>query len=87
MCDNDGIYSFKNGNEYRGNFKTCSKLMINKYGCFEGQGVLKISGIGSFTGNFKNGHADGPGKFDIINGETHEAIWNNSSIIELVKRK
>jgi len=68
MCDHEGIYSYKNGNEYRGSFKTCSKLMINKYGMFEGLGILKMSGIGTFTGQFKNGHANGPGKFDFING-------------------
>ena len=34
MCDHDGIYYFRNGNEYQGQFKTFS----NKHGVFDGNG-------------------------------------------------
>jgi len=53
MCDPEGVYTFKNGNEYRGSFRTCSRL-TSKYGIFEGEGKLKISDLGTFNGKFLN---------------------------------
>lgn len=83
MCDNDGIYSFKNGNEYRGDFKT---TFANKYGVFEGQGQLKISGVGTFVGQFSSGNANGPGKFEYCDGQkTFEGTWTNTKIEDLIK--
>jgi hypothetical protein len=38
MCDHEGVYSYKNGNEYRGSFKTCSKLCNSKFGMIDGPG-------------------------------------------------
>ena len=66
MCDPEGIYYFKNGNEYRGSFRTCYKL-TSKYGCFEGLGKLKIVGLGVFQGIFKNGQINGHGTFEYFN--------------------
>jgi hypothetical protein len=83
MCDPEGIYSFKMGNEYRGSFRTCSKL-TNKYGCFEGPGVLKIGEIATFEGYFKNGNIKGPGKIEFSNGKNSiERVWENTSIEDL----
>jgi hypothetical protein len=83
MCDPEGIYSFKWGNEYRGSFRTCSKL-TNKYGCFEGPGILKIADVATFEGYFKNGNIQGPGKIKFSNGKApFEQIWENTSIDDL----
>ena len=84
MCDPEGVYTFKNGNEYRGSFRTCSKL-TSKYGIFEGQGTLKISGLGTFHGSFLNSQIHGLGKFELSNGEGNiERNWQKTSIDELV---
>jgi len=86
MCDTDGIYSFKNGNEYRGSFKTCSKLCNNKFGMFDGQAQLKISGVGTFTGTFTNGLVHGKGKFEFLEGQKIiEKTWTNCLIDDMEK--
>lgn len=52
MSDDEGIFIFKNGNEYRGSFKGNSNLSFNKYGIFDGIGELKIIRKGTFFGKF-----------------------------------
>ena len=84
MSDNDGIYSFKNGNEFRGSFKTCSKICNNKFGMFDGTGSLKILGVGTYTGQFLNGEINGPGKFEYLQGQKIEGTFC-STIEELIK--
>ena len=60
MCDNDGTYHFRNGNEYKGQYKTFS----NKHGIIDGNGQLKIVGFGIYTGRFSMGNINGPGKIE-----------------------
>lgn len=85
MCDPEGVFSFKNGNEYRGSFRTCSKL-TSKYGCFEGAGTLRLVGMGTFEGYFKNGKIHGPGIFELNNGKDPiEKNWQHTSIDELIE--
>ena len=85
MCDNDGIFSFKNGNEYRGDF--CTSGATNKYGIIDGQGQLKISGVGTFTGSFANGNVNGPGKFEYCDGQkAYEGAWTNTKIDDFIKQ-
>ena len=81
MCDPEGLYYFKNGNEFKGSFRTCSKLTC-KYGCFEGPGILQIQGLGVFKGKFKNNKIEGPGKLTFSSGDRApiEAIWQQTSI-------
>ena len=88
MCDPEGLYKFKNGSEYIGSFKTCSKLTQNKYGMFEGHGTLKIPGVGTFEGIFKNNLALGPGimKFEDASKKTIETNFNNESAMDLIER-
>lgn len=84
MCDNDGIFSFKNGNEYRGDFCTS---VANKYGIIDGQGQLKISGVGTFTGSFTNGNVNGSGKFEYCDGQkAYEGTWTNTKIDDFIKQ-
>jgi len=87
MCDHEGIYSYKNGNEYRGSFKTCSKYCSSKYGMIDGPGTLKMSGIGTFTGNFKDGEIHGPGRMEFLDPKMKplEENFEHVSITEFVK--
>ena len=85
MCDSNGIYQFKNGNEYVGSFKACSKIVSRKYGCFGGQGQLKIAGKGTYTGNFANHCVSGNGKFESLDGQiVVEKAWNQMSIEDFI---
>ena len=84
MCDHDGIYSFKNGNEYRGSLKTAPG---SKYGMIEGKGSLKIPGVGTYTGSFANGMVSGPGKFDFIDGQKPiDKHWPPISLEDFAKQ-
>jgi hypothetical protein len=85
MCDPEGSYTFSNGDEYRGSFRSCSKLIACKYGCFEGPGKLMIAGFGIFTGNFKGGKIHGSGRIEFLDGrDPVEQIWNEKSISEFI---
>ena len=50
MNDTDGVYTFSNGDEYRGSCKTCSRHVIEQgeIGCFDGPGQLTIKHKGTF---------------------------------------
>lgn len=62
MCNDDGVYTFKNGNEYRGGFKPVRKSKLELANVlFEGKGELKIAGLGAFIGQFKESFSYGPG--------------------------
>ena len=80
MCDNDGIYYFRNGNEYQGQFKTFS----NKHGVFDGNGQLKIDGVGVYTGKFSMGNINGQGKIEFYDQrKTIERKWNNNCMSDI----
>ena len=88
MCDADGVYTYKNGNEYRGGFKTCAKNRSQlPYGCFEGQGQLKVVDVGIYIGRFKTNCAVGPGSVMLMNGKIIEleADLADETIEEIVK--
>mmetsp|Transcript_4967 Transcript_4967/g.8470 ORF Transcript_4967/g.8470 Transcript_4967/m.8470 type:complete len:173 (-) Transcript_4967:84-602(-) len=87
MCDPEGIYIFKNGNQYKGGFNTCSRS-LSKFGVFEGAGTLKIDGLGIFTGMFQNNMVNGAGKFIHINSNKQEpitGIWTNMKVDDLIR--
>ena len=78
MCDKEGIYSFKNGNEYRGHFCPSNLAM---YGVFEGRGTFKIVEVCIYSGQFKSGMICGQGRVDFINSnKSFEGIWNPVSL-------
>ena len=52
MCDDDAIYIFKNGNEYRGGFNSNQNFQFDKYGYFEGNSTLIVPKKGFFIGKF-----------------------------------
>lgn len=52
MSDDDAIYIFKNGNEYRGGFKSNNSYQFDKYGYFEGNSTFIVPKKGIFTGKF-----------------------------------
>ena len=86
MCDPDGLFIFKDGNRYKGSLKTCSKICINKFGSFDGQGKLILKDLGEFTGTFHDSKVDGKGTFEDLKGKIRvEDTWKNVSIDELVK--
>lgn len=87
MCDPEGDYFYKNGNEYRGQFKTCSKFYTQqKYGIIEGSGVLKVAGLGTYKGNFINNMIHGDGTFEFTNSKKKiEGTWKNCKIDDFVK--
>jgi len=84
MCDPEGIYTYKNGIEYRGQLKTCSKIAQGKFGIFEGAGTLIIPKVGTFNGYFKNNAVHGPGEFITLQGKTIEKNWQNCPVDDLV---
>ena len=53
MNDKNGVFTFADGNSYKGGLTACSKLISEgKFGCFEGQGELRIKGVGTVNGEF-----------------------------------
>ena len=84
MCDHDGFYTFANGTKYKGSFKTCSKLLKHKFGMFDGNGVVKIPGVGGFQGKFKKNLLNGPGRYELIGHPKQvDRTFYNCSIEEL----
>ena len=79
MCDPEGVYTFKNGNEYRGSFRTCSRL-TSKYGIFEGEGKLKISDLGTFNGKFLNNQIHGLGTYFYKDGRKYVGEFKNGEM-------
>lgn len=57
-----GVYYYKNGDEYHGNFNTSIR---------EGFGVMEYANGDRFDGTFHRGYAKGYGKYDFANGDCH----------------
>ncbi len=57
-----GVYYYKNGDEYHGNFDTSTR---------EGFGVMKYATGERFEGTFHRGLAKGRGRYDFANGDYH----------------
>ena len=83
MCDVNGEYHFANGNIYKGSFRQCSKLVSNKFGQFEGEGILNLFGLGKYVGQFQNNGICGNGKFTSFDGSLSiDKTWQFMTIQE-----
>merc|ERR1712093_172026 len=88
MQDDDAVYIFANGDEYRGAFSASKKRKKEHvHGCFEGLGSLRIHGYGTFIGQFKYGEAVGTGKVETLGGTVIDIPneLNGASHVELRK--
>ena len=87
MCDHEGLYTFSNGNTYKGSFQMCSQFAANKFGMMHGDGVLNFVGLGSFKGEFANGNVHGKGSILFeANNAKFDGIWENQSISHLERQ-
>ena len=69
MCDENGLYIFKNGNEYLGGIQSAKKPVSGGSCHFlDGPGQMKIAGHGTFIGNFSCGLANGKAKVETLTG-------------------
>lgn len=85
MFDDDGLYIFKNGIEYRGSIKSSQNIQIEKYGFFEGNGRVNFIKKGIFVGKFQNDCANGLGRFENLDGKKlQEQIYSNLKIDDLI---
>lgn len=84
MNDFEGLYTYSNGNQYKGSFR---HSVNSKFGVFHGSGTLTVKDLGELIGSFEENMVHGPGRFEFSESETEfESKWEYLAIDDFIEQ-